>query len=70
MATGYMQILAGTLFLLTMDWYREGWVYVDNFKHELNLVSVTREVPWTTMRTSVPAGGMWSGECAVAISSL
>lgn len=65
-----MQILAGTLFLLTMDRYREGRVYVDDFKHGLNLDSVTREVPWTTMRTSVRAVGMWSGECAVAISSL
>jgi hypothetical protein len=63
-----MQILAGTLFLLTMDWYREGWVCVDNFKHGLNLGSVTREVPWITMRTSMPAVGMWSGECAVEIS--
>ena len=30
MATGYMQILAGTVFLLTMDCYKDAWIGFEN----------------------------------------
>ena len=30
MATGYMEILAGTVFLLLMGCYKEGWIGIEN----------------------------------------